>query len=181
MREVLAAVAAVVSVTSVLAGCGKSQAQGSGAASTSSSEQPSSAPQPAAVVPPPITLSNLNAKVDTAPFGDKAGKPYVDLKLDARVDIKLEKRDVLAARAACEVNGQRFVDESRLFTEGLYKLEAGETKKVSTAFFINNPLDAAPTQCELKFALDRGRGKAVPLAIYCFANGAVTQGGCPAA
>jgi hypothetical protein len=171
MRGTSAAIAVAAIASALLAGCGKSRAEEGRPSSKREAEVP--------VEPIPVTLSNLRLQVDSMPFGDGAGKAYIKLTLDARVDAKLERRDVLAARAACTVGTQRFVDDRKLFTEGLNKLEVGDTKKVDTALFMSTPLDSAPRQCELRFALDRGRGKAVAIGTYCIVEGTITQGGCP--
>lgn len=114
-----------------------------------------------------ISISNVRLRTDDPAIGRASSGRYVEIKIDATVRRKQPGGMDLWARTVCQVGDKRMVDEQSAL-ENFSGLNAGETKEIEFAPFINKPLAREPGMCEVYFGTEAIGGGGVAVRRFCY-------------
>ncbi len=123
-----------------------------------------------------ISISKVRVRTDDPAFGGRSSERYVEIKVDATARRKQSGGVDVWARTACQVGDKRMVDEQSAL-DNLASLNAGETKEIEFAPFINRPLSRDPTMCEIYFGTELIGSGGVAVRRYCYVPRAGVRSG----
>lgn len=121
-----------------------------------------------------MTVDNLipSIEADGATF-------FLKVNMDVTCKKKVPHGMDVMARGRCTVGEKMMVDTDGAMDVDIYDLNPGESISVHMSPFINKPLTAVPSQCEISVYLGTMPGdRKQDLGVFCFRNQTVEPKAC---
>jgi hypothetical protein len=126
----------------------------------------------------PLVLSSVTAKWTKLPFGDNKGSYYLKVELRAKPTRPFEKAEFLKMKAECAVEGDVRVDTTSFLGGQLDILKVGQSKKLDSPAYFNDPFEKPPGACTLSFHTEHGLDEGPTFVQFCVRGGKAVDGGC---
>ncbi len=124
-------------------------------------------------------ITNLTAKLTKVKFGPSKGNKELRVEYAVVPGKLMDDGEAVFMKAACQVGGEKIVNEQPTAVSVLKQVNPGEAVLVSREAFTGSGLASDPTQCELKFKLMSMFGSdGEQIGTFCFKDGKVTEGAC---